>query len=78
MSSARRLSHLGFLQQPLCPPLSLQTEPRGLPLLFLVSPGLLLGHIALFLSLGLFSFSIENAKYLKGVGEVSNLKEIIY
>lgn len=34
-----------------------------------------LGNIALFLSLGLFPFSIENAEYLEGVGEVKNLKK---
>lgn len=42
------------------------------------SPGIPLDNIALFLSLRLFSFSIENAKYLEGIGQVSNLKEIIY
>lgn len=41
------------------------------------TPGVPLGNIALFLPLGLFSFSIENAKYLEGVGEVSNRKEIL-
>lgn len=43
-----------------------------------MSPGIHLGNIALFLSLRLFPFLIENARYLEGVGEVSNLKEIIY
>lgn len=50
----------------------------GSPATVPTSPGIPLENIALFLSLRLFSFSIENAKYLEGVGEVSNLKEIIY
>lgn len=50
----------------------------GSPATIPTSPGIPLDNIARFLSLRLFSFSNENAKYLKGIGEVSNLKEIIY
>lgn len=57
-----RPSHFPQMQQGLLPTLS------HIPL----------GNIALFFCLRLFSFSIENAKYLEGTGEVSNLKEIIY
>ena len=65
-----------FSQQPRLPlPTDWATRPPApLP----TSPGIPLDNIARFLSLRLFSFSIENAKYLEGIGEVSNLKEIIY
>lgn len=61
------------------PRLPLSTDwATGPPATVPTSPGVPLDNIARFLSLRLFSFSIENAKYLKGIGEVSNLKEIIY
>lgn len=65
-----------FFQQPRFP---LPTDwATGSPTTVPISPGIPLDNIARFLPLRLFSFSIENAKYLEGIGEVSNLKEIIY